>query len=319
MTQSCHDSAPGINFLSDLSPKENTWDTQRSNAQSVQMLYEYSEEFNKYAERINGCSGILKFGFGEDKLVLKQAFFCRVRFCPVCQWRRSLLWRAVMFQKLDEIKTLYPTHRWVFLTLTVRNCDLVDLKDTLKHMNASWKRMSETVAFERGVAGFIRTTEVTRGKDGNMRAHPHYHALLLVKPNYFGKNYIKQSEWVEMWQKALRADYAPSVNVKTVKQFSDGQLDKAICETLKYSVKPDDLTLKHDSGAWLHEMTRQTFKMRFIATGGVLKGVLKPEDEITQQDMITTSEEAEETDDRRIAFQYRKEHRRYVYAPKFNI
>ena len=39
------------------------------------MLYEYSEEFNKYAERINGCSGILKFGFGEDKLVLKQAFF----------------------------------------------------------------------------------------------------------------------------------------------------------------------------------------------------------------------------------------------------
>jgi len=320
MSQSCHDSAPGINFLSDLSPKENTWDTQRSNAQSVQMLYEYSEEFNKYAERINGCSGILKFGFGEDKLVLKQAFFCRVRFCPVCQWRRSLLWRAVMFQKLDEIKTLYPTHRWVFLTLTVRNCDLVDLKDTLKHMNASWQRMIQTVAFKNGIAGFIRTTEVTRGKDGNMRAHPHYHALLLVKPSYFsGKNYIKQSEWVEMWQKALRADYAPSVNVKTVKQFSDGQLDKAICETLKYSVKPDDLTLKRDSGAWLHEMTRQTFKMRFIATGGVLKGVLKPEDEITQQDMITTSEEAEETDDRRIAFQYRKEHRRYVYAPKFNI
>ena len=40
------------------------------------------------------------------------------------------------------------------------------------------------------------------------------------------KNYIKQSEWVEMWQKALRADYAPSVNVKTVKQFAEGQLDK---------------------------------------------------------------------------------------------
>ena len=61
-------------------------------------------------------------------------------------------------------------------------------------------------------------------------------------PSYFsGKNYIKQPEWVEMWQKALRADYAPSVNVKTVKQFAEGQLDKAICETLKYSVKPDDL------------------------------------------------------------------------------
>ena len=111
---------------------------------------------------LTAVQAFLKFGFGEDKLVLKQAFFCRVRFCPVCQWRRSLLWRAVMFQKLEEIKTQYPTHRWVFLTLTVRNCDLVDLRDTLKDMNASWKRMSETVAFKNGIAGFIRTTEVTR-------------------------------------------------------------------------------------------------------------------------------------------------------------
>ena len=128
MEESYHDKHGISQFLTDLAPKETPWDTHRSNAQSVQMLYEYSEEFNKYAERINGCSGILKFGFGEDKLVLKQAFFCRVRFCPVCQWRRSLLWRAVMFQKLEEIKTQYPTHRWVFLTLTVRNCDLVDLR-----------------------------------------------------------------------------------------------------------------------------------------------------------------------------------------------
>ena len=152
-----------------------------------------------------------------------------------------------------------------------------------------------------------------------MRAHPHFHALLLVKPGYFsGKNYIKQHEWVEMWQKALKADYMPSVNVKTVKAFADNQLDKAICETLKYSVKPSDLALESDSGAWLHEMTRQTHKMRFVATGGVLKGVLKPEDEITQQEMITSSDEVEETDERRIAFQYAKSHRRYVYAPRFN-
>lgn len=318
MSQSCHNSAHETNFLSDLAPNEISWDDHRSNAQSVQMLYEYSEEFNKYADRINGCSGILKFGFGENKLVLKQAYFCRVRYCPVCQWRRSLLWRAVMFQKLDEIKQTYPTHRWVFLTLTVRNCDVVDLKDTLKDMNASWQRLVQTKAFKSGVAGFLRTTEVTRGKDGEMRAHPHFHALLLVKPSYFSQNYIKQGEWVEMWRKALRADYLPSVNVKTVRALADNQLDKAICETLKYSVKPSDLAVERDKGAWLHEMTRQTHKMRFVATGGVLKGILKPEDDITSKEMLTSSEEVEETDERRIAFQYRKEHKRYVYAPRFN-
>ena len=162
-----------------------------------------------------------------------------------------------MFQKLEEIKTQYPTHRWVFLTLTVRNCDLVDLRDTLKDMNASWKRMSETVAFKNGIAGFIRTTEVTRERMATCEHIPTI-TLYCWLPSYFsGKNYIKQPEWVEMWQKALRADYAPSVNVKTVKQFAEGQLDKAICETLKYSVKPDDLIVSRDAGAWLHEMTRQ--------------------------------------------------------------
>ena len=80
-------------FLTEISPHEVSWDEHRSDAESVKILYNYSVELSKYADRINGCSGILKFGVNPDqgKLVLKQAFFCRVRHCPVCQWRRSLL------------------------------------------------------------------------------------------------------------------------------------------------------------------------------------------------------------------------------------
>ena len=116
--------------------------------------------------------------------------------------------------------------------LTVKNPPVTELRDTLKHMNDSWKRLIETKRFKSGVAGFLRTTEVTRGNDGKMMAHPHFHALLLVKPSYFTINYIKQGDWVEMWAKALRADYLPSVNVKAVKATLDEkgrkQLDKAI-------------------------------------------------------------------------------------------
>ncbi|MCW8602951.1 protein rep, partial [Acinetobacter baumannii] len=96
------------------------------------------------------------------------------------------------------------------------------------------------------------------------------------------------------------------------------QLDKAICETLKYSVKPSDLALEGDKGAWLHEMTKQVHKMRFIATGGVLKGILKPEDEITTEEMISSSEEVQDVGEGRIAFQFKSEYRKYVYAPKYN-
>ena len=58
----------------------------------LKFLYNYSVELSKYADRINGCSGILKFGVNPDqgKLVLKQAFFA-VSVIALCQWRRSLL------------------------------------------------------------------------------------------------------------------------------------------------------------------------------------------------------------------------------------
>ena len=68
-------------------------------------------------------------------------------------------------------------------------------------MNSAWQRLAQTKRFKGVVKGFIRTTEVTRGKDGDMMAHPHFHALLLVDSSYFARNYIKQLEWVEMWQR----------------------------------------------------------------------------------------------------------------------
>ena len=223
-------------FLTEISPHEVSWDEHRSDAESVKILYNYSIELSKYADRINGCSGILKFGVNPDegKLVLKQAFFCRVRHCPVCQWRRSLLWRAVMFQQLPNIQERFPTHRWVFLTLTVKNPPVTELRDTLKHMNDSWKRLIETKRFKSGVAGFFKNNGSNQGNDGKMMAHPHFHALLLVKPSYFTINYIKQGDWVEMWAKALRADYLPSVNVKAVKATLD---EKGVSNSIKQSVK----------------------------------------------------------------------------------
>ena len=48
-------------------------------------------------------------------------------------------------------------------------------------------------------------------------------------------------------------------------------------------------------------MTKQVHKMRFIATGGVLKGILKPEDEITTEEMISSSEEVQDVG-KRVAF-----------------
>ncbi|MBE3060692.1 protein rep, partial [Klebsiella pneumoniae] len=49
-----------------------------------------------------------------------------------------------------------------------------------------------------------------------------------------------------------------------------------MAETLKYSTKPADMVA---DPKWFLELTRQTHKRRFVATGGALQDVLKPDQE----------------------------------------
>lgn len=318
--------------LSDVSDKDTIWDTQRHKTATVGDIYSYNAEFERYYERMSDCSTWLSFGFNENGMKLKNANFCRIRHCPVCQWRKSLFWKSNMYSVYDEIKEKYPTHRWVFLTLTVKNCEIGDLRETLRHMNESWQRLIKRKRFTTVVDGWIRTTEVTRPKDGthNTHAHPHFHVLLLVKPSYFAKNYIKQQEWTDLWRDVLRVDYQPVVDVRAIKNKSrkknfdpDLSVKNAIAETLKYAVKPDDLVGdgSKDANAWFFELTRQTFRLRFVASGGALKDAFKPDDKITDNDLIDTGGDEDdigETDERRLAFTFRKDKGKYLYAPYYN-
>ena len=72
--------------------------------------------------------------------------------------------RAVMFQQLPSIQERFPTHRWVFLTLTVKNPPVTELRDTLKHMNDSWQRLIQTKRFKSGVAGFFANNRSHQGE-----------------------------------------------------------------------------------------------------------------------------------------------------------
>lgn len=328
MNQSCHNFGEEINFLSEISPKDISWDQHRSNSQDIADLYNRNLGYVKYAQRINDCSGYLEFAAIDGKLVLKKAWFCRVRYCGTCQWRRSLKVRAMMYKHIDRVICQYPSHRWIFLTLTIKNPHVKDLKQTLKEMNAGWQRLIQTKKFKSVVDGFIRTTEITRPqiKGREMEVHPHFHAMLLVKSSYFARDYIKQTEWTEMWIKAMRLDYFPQVNVKAIKpnkkktpQENQNVLHDAILETFKYSVKPSDMLAYDDKGEWLCQVTKQTHKMRFLATGGVLKDAVK--EEPTNQEMIAPDgdkEQLEADDDKpRFGFSYMPKYRRYVFNPNF--
>lgn len=277
-------------YLDDLSERDKPWDKHRGNADKAANHYRGTKEFDQYAQRMDFCSQLLDFRLVPDerecKLKLDAARFCRVRYCPVCQWRRSLMWKAKAFRILPMVVEAYPKHRWLFLTLTIRNCCITELRDTLKWLNQSWQRMVQRKKFP--AIGWIRSTEVTRGKDGS--AHPHFHCLLLVKPSYFGKYYMKQSDWVELWKSSLRVDYNPILDIRPVKRGR--QPMELVPEILKYCVKESDLVKDRE---WFLELTRQMHKLRTVATGGVLKEYLKqleqePEDLIGKDENNTEDE-----------------------------
>ncbi|MFI3123081.1 MAG: protein rep, partial [Methylococcales bacterium] len=243
--KSCHEDQP---FLSELSPGDKPWDSHKLQSTKVSDALSLGyESHQRQAFRMTECARTLEFGWrpdvktGQNSLKLKSSHFCRVRHCPICQWRRSLMWIARFYKAFPKIYAEHPEWRYIMVSFTVRNCPVTELKSTLTEMNSAWQRLIQRKAWP-GL-GFIRSTEITRGSwvllpdrqklppklvsqvpidmrelhDKNT-AHPHYHCLIAVPPGYFkGTKYLSTAKWAMMWQEALRSDYTPICDARIVK------------------------------------------------------------------------------------------------------
>jgi len=290
-----------------LPQDKRAWDRKKTDAVTVAGVYAQAEDdcLKKHGLNVDRCSehlilqtSVNSISGEESRKVL--SWKCRERHCPICQSARAVkLSRefeaalpAIMEQAKGKEQTAPPV--FLFLTLSVKNCPLTELRASLAEMGKAWKRLIEQKEFEI-VRGWIRGTEVTRGawidtrtgKQINKRdlhkvpakyrrlkdsdcAHPHFHVLLLVPPSYFGKYYIKRERWVELWQKAVRLDYTPTgVDIRRVKTAKGGIVEAVKAAT--YSVKPVELEI---DPAWFHEYHWQVSSLRFLATGGVIKAAL---------------------------------------------
>ena len=263
--------------LRKLAPDEKTNKT-KSNADNIAALYAKSPIYTRHSQRMMECSkSIRRLERVNTKtggvFMTTQAERCRVRNCPVCQRARSARLFFQMKPALEQINAENPTYRWVFLTLTVENCQITELRETIKAMNAAWSRLLKIKELS-CVKGWLRNVEVTRGKTDQTTAHPHFHILLCVPSYYFTSHYISQEKWGELWRDALRVDYVPMVNVQAVKQLNNGIAE--LTKATTYSVKPSELV--DERGAdWLHELHKQCDKLHFIASGGLVKQAIAKE------------------------------------------
>jgi plasmid rolling circle replication initiator protein Rep len=240
------------------------------NSGYISLAYEQVDP--RKAERMRECANYLAFHRkGDGSLKLHDARFCRVRLCPICQWRRSLKTFSQMSNVLEVASS--EGYQFVFLTLTVKNCCGASLSDELDHLFLAFNRLTKYKAVRSAVSGYYRGCEVTHNLTDDSY-HPHLHCILAVRSTYFnGRTYLSQSKWSELWKRALKVDYVPIIDVRRCK----GGV-KAVAEACKYAVKPSDIINFDD---W--ELTVDTLKVldsalenrRFIGLGGVFKDIHK--------------------------------------------
>lgn len=201
---------------------------------------------------------------------LTNAVFCRVRHCPICQWRKSKRWQALALRNLPSLQVRYSNYRWLFLTLTIKNCRLSRLQSQVIRLNKSFLKWIKWKSFP--ADGWIKSLEVTLDKSNSSLCHPHFHVLLMVPENYFHDQemYLTQSDWVQGWRKAAKLNYDPIIDIRAV---PSGREDKIIPELLKYGVKPDDLAAA--TPRQLKLLTEQLHGVHSINKGGLLRNCFK--------------------------------------------
>jgi plasmid rolling circle replication initiator protein Rep len=306
-------------FLKDLSSKDGSWDVIKTQS-IVTSDYINNTDLHKHHKRMSNCADILEMALhnqvdGTKKLKLKRAWFCGHRECPLCSVSRSRVWQKRLMGGIPPMIAANPKIKFLFLTLTVKNCDVTDLRTTLDSMNNGFKRLMDRRNIAKLTHGYLRRFEVTKNKDGT--AHPHFHVVLAVQPSYFGADYINQAEWTDLWKQSLQIDYTPVVNIKAVKATKKSpdvhlsivnEVTKVVC----YSAKSAQIL---DDRDWFLEHTRQVARTKELVFSGLFREYIS-EKPIEEKDILNASnddeEENMEEEIQELIFRYLPNWKRYA-------
>jgi plasmid rolling circle replication initiator protein Rep len=199
------------------------------------------------------------------------------------------------FKQLSKVlEMVKEDYTLIFSTFTVKNCKGENLKENLDLMFKGWNNLmkdksirgwgkftknGEKRKYKGIIKGFYRALEITYNKKDDTY-HPHFHCILVVRKGYFtGKEYLKQSEWVSLWERACNLDYEPIVDVRRFKKGEDGTFNKSVNEVAKYTTKDsdylDDRNSQELNKKVLFNLDQALFRRRLIAYGGILRDIHK--------------------------------------------
>ncbi|MGU3443661.1 protein rep [Bacillus cereus] len=264
------------------SGKIRPWKEKKTNNLRVASSYLDASLKNK-AVRVSQCANILQFQVTQQGQKLAHTWFCKVRLCPMCNWRRSI---KLASQNREIVLTANKEEKlkWIFLTLTTgETIEGKHLKERIEHSMMAFNRFMKYKRIQKVTRGYFRGLEVTKNHN---KYHPHFHVLLAVRPSYFNHLYIKQKDWANLWKKAMRSSSDIIVDVRTVKpnkKYESLTEDKiqafegALQEVSKYPVKDIELLKgnRQQNAMTIYTLDNALSNKRLIGYGGLLKDIRK--------------------------------------------
>lgn len=225
----------------------------------------------------------------------------------MCSWRRELKIFAQTSKVMDKALEL-KDYRFIFLTLTCKNVEGIELSSTLDILFHSFDKMFRRAIVKKSIKGWFRALEVTHNLDETSEFydtyHPHFHIILMVNKSYFNmpELYISQEKWTSLWQESLQADYTPRVDIRAFKVGTKKQVSKSLAETAKYTVKDNDYILENNeemTDSAVMVLDKALSNRRLIAFGGELKKIHKELnlDDAENGDLINTGADEELRED----------------------
>ena len=298
-------------ILSDKRPngEEKPWKKHKMNSLKLHSLYGKALKIDNSVitenrmQSLEHCGNNLLFSVNDkNEKRLKGANFCRLRTCPICNWRKSLKMFGQTNKIANKILEQNSSTRFLFVTFTVKNCSAEKLEETINLMNQWFKSLTNknrklaiTNKFKSNMLGYIRAMEVTYNQEKDTY-HPHIHCIFAVKAGYFkGNGYIKKSDWQYIWGECCDTEYEPIVKVQTIKNSTA----KAVAEVAKYPVKMDEIANYDNEKKAIKALiifTKILKGRRLITFGGVFADIKKQLklDDVETGDLIHLEDEQKE-------------------------
>lgn len=233
------------NFLEILQDDKYPWRERKVKTLRLADVYE-AAGMPDYALRARTCSTWLEyFAMSGGERQLHHFNACQLRLCPNCTARKAKQTAFRLSKVLNLVVKEHPGTQYIFLTLTVQNCLGNQLSQTIELLLKSFHKLMRNRKVQRAVKGWFRALEITRDPVTDTY-HPHFHVILAVEPEYFKRSsglYIKQSEWVDRWQRSLGVAYKPSVRIQKTKAKQQAGKDAAMAaatEAAKYATKDSE-------------------------------------------------------------------------------